>query len=92
MDQITKHLMQEFASQNSLDQLTEEKQFEHFSSFVTTSDHVSDSFDTTDAVIGSGADCAMDAITLIVNGVVVTDPEEIQELASTNKYIYSHAA
>jgi hypothetical protein len=87
MDQITKHLMQEFATQYSLTRLPEDKQFEHFAAYVATSDHLSDSLDTTDVVVGSGGDCAIDAITFIVNGVVVTDPEEILDLAATNKYV-----
>ncbi|MFC5456338.1 AIPR family protein [Prosthecobacter fluviatilis] len=87
MDQITKHLMTEFASQNSLTKLPEDKQFEHFAAYIATNDHLSDSLDTTDVVVGSGGDCAIDAITFIVNGVIVTDPAEISDLAATNKYV-----
>ncbi len=79
--------MEEFASQNSLTKLAEDKLFEHFAAYVATSDHLSDSLDTTDVVVGSGGDCAIDAITFIVNGVAVTDPAEISDLAATNKYV-----
>ena len=87
MDRITKSLLDEFCSEQNLTKLEEDKQFEHFSTFLTVGRSLSDGFDTLDLVIGSGGDTGIDAIAIIVNGSLVDDPEVIQEYVDRNGYL-----
>ncbi len=87
MDRITKSLVTKFVEENGLNALPEDKAFEHFTAYLITSEHFTDSFQTEDIVVGEGADTGIDAITIIVNGTIVNDPEEIEDLASTNGYL-----
>lgn len=87
MDRITKALLDEFVVENSLMILEEDKAFEHFASYVATSNHYSDSYSTYEIVVGAGDDCGIDCISVIVNGYHVTEPEEIKDLSETNGYL-----
>src|SRR5229473_865142 len=87
MDRITKALLDEFVQQNSLQTLPEDKAFEHFSAYLITSSHYSESFSSDDITVGAGGDCGIDCIAVITNGTIVTEPEEIDDLATTNGYL-----
>ncbi|MEK6640602.1 MAG: AIPR family protein [Nitrospirota bacterium] len=87
MDRITKALLSEFVEQNSLQLLAEDKAFEQFCGYLVTSAHYSESFSSDDIAVGAGGDCGIDCITVIVNGTLVTEPEEIADLATTNGYL-----
>ena len=87
MDRITKSLLDEFVSDNNLESLPEDRAFEHFCGFLVTSSHHSESFSTDDICVGAGGDCGIDCITVIVNGCLVTEPEEIEDLAKTGSYL-----
>lgn len=87
MDRITKALLTEFVEQNGLGALPEDKAFEHFAGYLVTSGHYSESFASEDIAVGAGGDCGIDCIAIIVNGTMVTEPEEIADLAETNGYL-----
>jgi len=87
MDRITKSLLEEFSGEAQISALPEDSRFEHFTSYLAIGRHLEDSFDTTDVVTGSGNDTGIDAIAVIVNGALVTDPEFVSELATTNGHI-----
>ena len=87
MDRITSALLTEFSSQNQLDNLPEDTRFEHFATYLATSRHVADTFDTADLVAGAGGDTGIDAIAIVINGSLVTDLELVKELAATNGYL-----
>lgn len=87
MDRITKVLLEEFVQQNSLQSLPEAEAFEHFCGSLVTSRHYSESFSSDDIVVGAGGDCGIDCISVIVNGTLVTEPEEITDLGETNGYL-----
>ncbi|HUZ47151.1 MAG TPA: AIPR family protein [Terriglobia bacterium] len=87
MDRITKALLDEFIEQNGLQKAAEDKAFELFAGYLVTSSHYSESFSTEDIGVGAGGDSGFDCIALIVNGNIVTEPEEVQDLASTNGYL-----
>lgn len=87
MDRITKSLLDEFVNQNGFQTLPEDKAFEHFCGYLITSSHYSASFSSEDISVGAGGDCGIDCITIIVNGYLVTEPEEIEDLAETNNYL-----
>ncbi len=87
MDRITKSLLDDFIRQNSLQLLPEERAFEHFAGYLVNSSHYSETFSTDDIHVGDGNDCGIDCIGIIVNGCLVTEPEEIQDLVDTNGYL-----
>jgi hypothetical protein len=87
MDRITANLLGEFSHERQLEQLPEDKQFEHFAAYLTISRQYGENFDTADVVTGAGGDTGIDAIAIIVNGTLVTDPELVDELVSTNGYV-----
>ena len=87
MDRITRSLLDEFAKDNELLRLPEDKQFEHFATFLTVGRFLTEALDTSDAVVGSGGDTGIDAIAIIVNGALVTDPELVEEYAMRNGYL-----
>lgn len=87
MDRITKSLLDDFVNSNALTSDPEETAFEKFSGLLTTSNHFTETFSTDDIHVGAGADCGIDTISIIVNGCLVTDPDEIQDLEETNGYI-----
>jgi hypothetical protein len=87
VDRITRALLKEFVEQNSLEALSEDKAFEHFCGYLVTSGHYSESFSTDEIAVGAGGDCGIDCIALIINGTLVTEPEEIADLGETNGYL-----
>ncbi len=87
MDRITKSLLTEFIVEQGLASLAEDKQFEHFASFLTVGRSLSEAFGTSDTVIGSGGDTGIDAIAIIVNGSLVDDDAVIQEFIERNGYL-----
>ena len=87
MDRITRSLLDKFVAENSLKRLPEDSAFEHFCGCITTASHHSESFATEDICVGAGGDCGIDCITILVNGCLVTDPDEIQDLEQANGYL-----
>src|SRR4051794_23811418 len=86
MDKVTESLLSEFSREHSLESFKEDKQFEHFASYVVVRSEHTESFDTPDIVVGDdestkgGADIGIDGIAIIANGVLLTDVEELEEL------------
>ena len=87
MDRISKSLLDEFVTGNSLNTLSEETAFEHFCGSLVTASHFSESFSSDDISVGAGGDCGIDCITILVNGCLVTNPEEVEDLEETNGYL-----
>lgn len=87
MDRITTSLLKEFSKEHGLDDLEEFKQFEHFGAYLLTSRHHTDSFVTEDICIGDGGDIGIDGLSIIINGCIVTEPEEVSDLFETNGYL-----
>ena len=87
MDRITSALLTEFSRENQLEDLPEETRFEHFATYLATSRHVADTFDTADLVAGAGRDTGIDAIAIVINGSLVTDSELVAEFAAANGYL-----
>ena len=87
MDRITASLLSGFSRENGLENLPEEKRFEHFSAFSVIRRHYSRSFSTDDVVLGGGGDTGIDAIALIVNNVLVTDVDAVREIAAHNDFV-----
>jgi hypothetical protein len=87
MDRITKNLLDEFSNEMSISHLPEDKRFEHFACYLTVRKHYGQSFSTDDLVMGSGGDGGIDAIGIIVNGTLVSDPESIEDQFGKADYI-----
>jgi len=87
MDRITKSLLDNFISNNNLEKVVEETAFERFTGYLMTSKHFTETFSSDDIHVGAGADCGIDSISIIVNGCLVVDPDEIEDLETTNGYI-----
>jgi hypothetical protein len=87
MDMITASLLEEFSKEHDLEGLPEEQQFEHLAAYVAIRRQVDETFDPTDIVTGSGGDTGLDAIAILVNGALVTDVEQLEELAQSSGYL-----
>lgn len=87
MDRITNSLLEEFSAEAGIAMLPEDQRFEQFAAYLTTTRFLGETFDTRDIVTGAGGDTGIDAIAIIVNGALVTDPEMVEELSSTNGFI-----
>ena len=87
MDMITRALLDEFVQQNDIADLPEDEAFADFAGSLMISSHYSESFSGEEIVVGAGGDCGIDAIGIIVNGNLVTEPEEVIDLADTNGYL-----
>lgn len=87
MDRITKSLLDEFVAEHGLCELPEDRAFEHFASHLAVSSHHGESFSTDDICVGAGGDCGIDGIAFIVNGRLVTEPEEVEDLSSGCNYL-----
>src|SRR6266849_159522 len=87
MDRITKSLLEEFSREHDLPKLSEDKQFEHFASYLTAGRSLSEAFDTFEVVTGSGGDTGIDGIAIVVNGSLIGDPELVKEYVDRNGYL-----
>lgn len=88
MDRITEALLAEFCERFKIQTLPEDEKFEHFAAYLTVWRHYSESaFDPGDLVTGSGGDTGIDAIAVVANNNIVTDPDSIDEILSFNGYL-----
>ena len=87
MDPVTAALAHEFAADQELDYLGEDKQFEHFAAYSVISSRHDEEITTDDLVVGDGGDLGIDAYAILVNGRLVGDEEEIAELLNFNGYL-----
>lgn len=82
MDKITKSILQTFSIEHEIEKQTESTQFEHFANYSIISKLNRSSFELEDIHVGSGGDCAIDGLCLIVNGKIINDIDELNELVS----------
>lgn len=87
MDPITKALLAEFVKQNELADLPEDKQFEHFAAFSAIASRYSEEFDTTDVVLGGGGDLGVDGCGIVLNGRLIDEEEEVEDILKLNGYL-----
>lgn len=87
MDKITKSLLDTFSNQYELDSLPESTRFEHFSNFSITSKVFRGSFEIDDIHSGSGGDCAIDGLVLIVNGRIIGDEDELRDVVEATAHL-----
>jgi len=87
MDKITKSILETFSTQYEIDKVDESTQFEHFANYSIISKLNRSSFELEDIHTGSGGDCAIDGLCLIVNGKIVTDLGELSEVVEGPGYL-----
>lgn len=87
MDKITKSLLESFVAQFEISKLSESLQFEHFTNYSIATKSYRNSFDLDDIHTGSGGDCAIDGLTIIVNGRLILDDDELTDIATTSGFL-----
>lgn len=87
LDKITKSLLDTFAGQFELEKLDEHVQLEHFANYAIISKLNRSTFDLDDIHVGSGGDCAIDGICLVVNGKIITDADELREIVEGPQHL-----
>ena len=88
MDLVTKNLVSSFKSEESLaDDIDEPTLFEHFANYCVVSNEYGEEFVVDDVHTGGGNDLSIDGLAIIVNGTLISDPSEVEDLATTNKYL-----
>jgi hypothetical protein len=87
MDKITESILGEFSKDNGIEALEEQDRFEHLTAYLALRRHFSRALDLKDVVIGDGGDTGIDAIAIIVNGALMTDVDQVQEMLDQNGYL-----
>jgi hypothetical protein len=88
MDLVTRNLMSSFRTEESLpEDINDSTLFEHFANFCVIAQEYGEEFDVEDVHTGGGDDLGIDGLAIIVNGTLVSDPSEVDDLASTNKFL-----
>ncbi|MCF7558682.1 AIPR family protein [Pseudomonas petrae] len=87
MDKITGSLLSTFVKQNELSTNELSTQFEHFVNYAITSKVFRGSFELDDVHVGSGGDCAIDGLCIIVNGRLITDEDVLKDVVDNSGYL-----
>lgn len=88
MDLVTQSLMSSFKSEESLPaDIDDSVLFEHFVNFCAVSNEYGEEFDIDDIHTGGGDDLGIDGLAITVNGNLAFDIDEVNDLASANKYL-----
>lgn len=86
MHPIVGALLKDFATTQSLANLTEAEQFEHFVNYAIISDIYSGDFNPVDISTGT-VEFGLDGIAIVANGALIEDIDEVDELSDINKYL-----
>lgn len=88
MNKIAEALLKSFRDEQGMDSsLPTDVAFEHFSAFLTLGPQIDGSIDTVQCVVGGNSQPGVDALGVIVNGVLVTGEDEVEALAELNGYL-----
>ena len=79
MDRIVQSYMDSFLKSQDIVEKNQSKKFEMFASYCAIEQMYSENFNPIDVVIGDGDDCGIDAIAILVNGLLITSKEEIDD-------------
>ena len=84
MDRITQSFIKELLETEELTSQGESKDFEKLANYSIISNEYNKTFDLNFVTIGDGDDTGIDGISIIVNGVLVENTEEIDDLIEKN--------
>lgn len=87
MDRVISGLLATFSSNFQLDSLAEDKRFEYFCTYCVLCREYAETFNIDDVIVAGGNDLGLDGIAFIVNGSLVTGPEEVEDLVAANGYL-----
>jgi hypothetical protein len=87
MDRITKSLVDDFILNQGITPVSESSDFEKFSNFSIVSLEYQKSFDIDFVTVGDGNDTALDGIAILVNGVLIENTDEIDDLLEKNGFL-----
>ena len=82
MDLITTNLLAEFSKEFEIEDLAEDDRFEQLAAYITVKRHYTETFSPSDIVLGNDVQ-GIDAVAAVVNGVLVTDPDVLEDIVST---------
>lgn len=85
MDRITDQLLREFSESYAIRDLPESDQYEHFVNWCVVTREYQETFDLEDVHVGKDRNPGIDGIAIIVNGALVTESEEVDDLLKINK-------
>ena len=86
MDVVTRANLQQFVEQNDIHE-SEDIQFEKFSTYCVLSELLDDALDIEGVSTRGDGDCALDALAIVVNGVLVTDQAQVSDILDNNRYL-----
>jgi hypothetical protein len=86
MDLITKSCVKEFLETNEIGAVSQATDFEKFASFCVVANEYSGSFDASDILTDDDTQ-GIDAFAIIVNGRLVNDVDEVQDLLDANGFL-----
>lgn len=87
MDRITKQLLSDFLATQEFKASKPESDFELFCNYAVISSEYNKTFDIQDVSVGAGDDTGIDGLGIIVNGHLVQDSNEVDDLMSQNGYL-----
>lgn len=87
MDKITKQLISEFLESQEIESSDQAESFEKFCNYSILSREYSKTFDINSITIGAGSDTGIDGIAIIINGHLVEEEAEVDDLLESNGYL-----
>ncbi len=87
MDRITKQLISDLFNTQEKSETNQSDDFEYFCNYAIISSEYNKTFDADTVTIGSGDDTGIDGIGIIVNGHLVEDQNEVDDLLENNGYL-----
>lgn len=87
MDRITKNLLKDFLTSQEMDVSEESRDFELFCNYTILSNEYNKTFDVKTISTGSGLDTGIDGLAIIVNGHLIEDIDEIDNLLESNGFL-----
>lgn len=87
MNKIVESILAEFSKDNGIEGLNEDDRFEYLTSYLAIRRHYSRALDLKEVVVGSGGDTGVDGVAIIVNGALMTDVDQVQEMLDQNGYV-----
>lgn len=87
MDRITKQLLTDFLDAQEIIASKEPDDFEKFCNYTILSNEYNKTFDVNMVSVGASGDTGIDGIAIIVNGHLVEDTDEIDDLLESNGYL-----
>lgn len=88
MDLVTSNLVSTFRQEQGFpEDLAESVAFEHFANYCVGSKEYAEDFDLEDVHVAGGNDLQLDGVFILVNGLLISSIEEIDDLLETNNHV-----